>query len=99
MIESAAGGSGARWKTHRPLDEAVLESAEEEMGLSATSSQSAPNPGNGLDTSGLAWGQLREQIVQQVKDKPARSAMLALGAGAIVAWLLRGVIERRKQGR
>lgn len=100
MIESAAGEGLNRWKIHRPLGEPVLESVEEEMGLTPTASEppSAQAGSHGIDRPGVTWGQLREQMVQQVKEKPARSAMLALSAGAMAAWLVRGALVRRRQG-
>ena len=101
MADTAAGEGVARWKTHRPLQENVLESVEEEIRVAPSigpqSSSSAASPP--LDgSSQVWWSRLREQVAQQVEEKPARTALLALGAGALTAWLL-GRTLRRPNGR
>jgi len=100
MTDSAASPGGtARWKTHRSLQEPVLETVEEEIGVApaAGQQQSAAIVGNGLDASGsISWSRLREQVVQQVGQQPLRAALLALGVGALGAWLLSQGLRRRR---
>lgn len=102
MIDSAASREGtSRWKTHRSLQEPVLETVEEEIGVAPPErpQPSAARGGNGLDTSGpISWTRVREQVLEQVSQQPVRTALLALGAGALSAWLLSHVL-RRPRGR
>ncbi len=101
MTDSVAAGEGAaHWKTHRPLQEPVLESVEEEFGVQPPTEQPsrAAIDGNGLDASGQVWwSRLREQVAEQVSQQPARAALLALGAGALTAWLLSQALHRRRE--
>ncbi len=101
MTDSAAAGEGAStWKIHRSLQEPVLESAEEEIGVRSPTGQQAGAAlgGNGLDASGQVWWvRLREQVAQQVNQQPARTALLALGAGALTAWLFSQALRRRRE--
>ena len=36
------------------------------------------------------FGQAREYVTQQIKEKPVQSAMVALGAGVVLGLLLKG---------
>lgn len=87
--------SPSRWQVQRPLSEPVLESAEQELGSpGASSTPSRPEQrsavsGNGIDHKGWqAWNQMREQLSQRVSEQPGRTALLAVGAGALAGlWL------------
>lgn len=100
MIDSASSREGtARWKTHRSLQEPVLETVEEEIGVASPEGPkpSAAHAGNGLDASGpISWTRVREQVLEQVGQQPVRTALLALGAGALSAWLLSQALNRRR---
>lgn len=93
----------SRWQAQRPLSEPVLESVEAEIGAQASdSSVSMPRAprmaGNGADASGsFWWNKMREQLSAQVREQPARCALLAVGLGALGAWLIAGGLRRSRR--
>lgn len=95
---SSQGSTSSRWHVQRPLSEPVLESVEEELGArGAQQEEHAPLSGNGIDRRGwLAWNQMREQLSQQVSQQPARTALLAVGAGALAALLLSRIFGSKR---
>ena len=93
--------SPSRWQVQRPLSEPVLESAEQELGSpGASSTPSRPEQrssvsGNGIDHKGWqVWNQMREQLTQRVSEQPGRTALLAVGAGALAGLLLGRILGR-----
>lgn len=93
----------SNWQAHRPLREPVLESIETEISAQALE-QAGPVPeasrtgGNGVDTSGsFWWEQMRQQLSEQMKAQPARSALLALGVGALAALLIAQSLRRSRR--
>lgn len=97
MIEAAKPQSTA-WKTHRCLSEPTLESVEEEIGVGAASTSPQRAGGDGLDTSGQRWTEWSQQVLEQVRRKPGQAALVALGVGALGAWLLGAAVQRRGKG-
>ena len=100
MMNKALAGS-SNWQAHRPLSEPVLESVEAEIGAQAAE-QVRPVPeasrtgGNGVDTSAsFWWEQMRQQLSEQMREQPTRSALLALGMGALAALLIAQGLRRR----
>jgi hypothetical protein len=54
--------------------------------------------GNGADPSGLFWwDKMRQQLMEQVREQPARSALLALGVGMVAALLLAQGMRRGRR--
>lgn len=101
MIETAKTES-ATWKTHRFLGEPTLESIEEEIGVGAAPAAPQRAGGDGLDTSSQRWTELGQKLghnmLEQVRRKPGQAALVALGVGALSAWLLRTAVQRRGKG-
>jgi hypothetical protein len=102
MMNKAPTGS-SNWQAQRPLSEPVLESVEAEIGVQAAD-PSAPTPqapkmaGNGADPSGLFWwDKMRQQLMEQVREQPARSALLALGVGMVAALLMAQGMRRGRR--
>jgi len=100
---SSQSATPTRWHVQRPLSEPVLESAEQELGTQgAPSAQSRPEhrssvSGNGIDRKGWqVWNQMREQLTQRVSEQPGRTALLAVGAGALAGLLLGRILGRRR---
>jgi len=91
------------WRAQRPLSEPVLESVEAEIGVQATETgarepQPARMAGNGADRSGLFWwDKMRQQLMTQVSEQPARSALLALGIGVVAALLMTQGMRRGRR--
>jgi len=101
MMNTALAGPSNR-QAHRPLREPVLESVDAEFGAQAAQ-QSGPMPeasragGNGVDTSGsFWWEQMRQQLSEQMKAQPTRSALLAFGVGALAALLIAQGLRRSR---
>jgi hypothetical protein len=102
MNESPSGASA--WQTRRSLNEPVLESVEAELGAAEPQPSSEQpgsahglrsKPGNGIDTSGQAWWmRMQQQLTRQVSQRPAQSALLALGVGAVLVALLGRSLRR-----
>ena len=108
LSAGASGASGSRWPTQRSLNEPVLESVEQELGAaeaqtssaSAQAQQLQSGPANGIDQSGQAWWlRMQQELSRRVSQRPAQSALLALGLGAaLVIWLSRGARRPDKRG-
>jgi hypothetical protein len=104
MMNKAPTASGpSNWQAKRPLSEPVLESVEAEIGAQAAdpgaSTPHAPKmAGNGADPSGLFWwDKMRQQLMEQVREQPARSALLALGVGMVAALLMAQGMRRSRR--
>ena len=104
---SSVSAGATQWQTQRPLSEPVLESAAHELSAQKESTWSEYGPkshgsghigGNGIDHSAQAWwSRLQGQVSEQVSQRPAQTALLAIGAGALIAWMLSPGLRRRRE--
>ncbi len=94
-------------ETHRSLQEPVLSSAEEELGLdtsmhdSGTTYTAEEGSAPIYSTAGSRpawWMRMEDNLGRYVSEQPGRAALMALGAGALAAVLLgRGMRGRRRK--
>lgn len=103
MNKAPSASEPSHWQARRPLSEPVLESVEAEIGAQAIDSGVSTSKfpwltGNGADASGsFWWNKMREQLSIQVRENPARWAVLALGTGALTAWLVARGLRRTRR--
>jgi hypothetical protein len=80
----------------RPLNEDVLQSAEQAVLSNPASDGMLAPAGDDAEAAGRL-SRYREALASQVARKPAQSALLALAAGALAAGLLRRLASRRRR--
>lgn len=96
-----SGATPPGWRGQRALEEPVLSTADQELdGQAATQQASAaasPEP-SAAARAASAWHEVQQLLARQVSERPARTALLAVGAGALAAWML-GQSLRGRRGR
>lgn len=94
--------TGGMPEAARRLDDDVLQSAQEAVLANPDAAAMLPGQGDPLampaSSHGSANGQQRT-LARRVSQQPFTAALLAFGAGAVAAALLRSVVRRRSAGR
>ncbi|MDI1273947.1 hypothetical protein [Polaromonas sp.] len=80
----------------RPLNDEVLQSAEQAVLSNPASDGILAPAGEGAGATGVL-GRYRAALAGQVARRPGQSALLALAAGALGAALLRSAVNRRRR--
>lgn len=79
----------------RPLTEDVLQSAEEAVLANPASVETL----QGGEPEAVGTGEIRmayaDRLARRAAEKPVQSALLALGAGALLAALVKAALSRR----
>lgn len=92
------------WSGRRALEEPVLNTAEQELDMNMdTALHDTGASYTGVEPAqpsqpGRAWAEWARAVERQVSERPVRAALVALGAGALAAWLLgRSLRSRRRR--